>query len=58
MSTPGIYDDDVLWQVEVHRVDGDTTAAIAEGQTVDTFEDGSQGGDLMLELIATSMQSS
>ena len=57
-STEGIYDDDVMWQVEVHRVDGDTTAAIAEGQTVDTFEDGSQDGDLVLELIATSMYES
>ena len=48
-----ITDDDDAWHVEVHRVDGDTTMAVSEGQTIDTLEDGSQSGDLVLDLIAT-----
>ena len=36
-------------------MDADTTTAVAEGRTIDTVENGSEIGDLVLNLIATSV---
>ena len=54
-STVTILDDDLAWEVEVLHVDGDTAVGLGEGQTIDTFEDGDESGDLVLELVATTL---
>ncbi len=55
ISIVTILDDDLAWEVEVLHVDGDTAVGLGEGQTIDTFEDGDESGDLVLDLVATSL---
>ena len=54
VSRVKIVDDDIIWDVEVHRIDGDTTTTVAEGDIIDTIEDGSESGDVVLDVVATS----
>ena len=55
ISIVTILDDDLAWEIEVLHVDGDTAVGLGEGQTIDTFEDGDESGDLVLDLVATSL---